>query len=189
MKTLYILAGANGSGKSTIAKELLPEEKIVYVNADDIARELCPENMQAVRIQAGKELHARINKLFSEGKSFALESTLSGVGHIKTIQIAHKLGYQVVIIYTFVDNPEVCIGRIQMRVKNGGHPVPKEDVIPMWVADMDFETAPSVIEALKERIEHPILGYSVLSERYVNAIASWQKDHYGTEGVKEEVHA
>ena len=64
--------------------------------------------------------------------------------------------------------------------------VPKEDVIPMWVADMDFETAPSVIEALKERIEHPILGYSVLNERYVNAIASWQKDHYGTEGVKEE---
>ncbi len=64
--------------------------------------------------------------------------------------------------------------------------VPKEDVIPMWVADMDFETAPSVIEALKERIEHPILGYSVLNERYVNAIAAWQKDHYGTEGIKEE---
>lgn len=64
--------------------------------------------------------------------------------------------------------------------------VPKEDVIPMWVADMDFETAPSVIEALRERIEHPILGYSVLSERYVNAIANWQKTNYGTEGVKEE---
>lgn len=50
MKTLYILAGANGSGKSTIAKELLPAENISYVNADDIARELCPEDMQKVRI-------------------------------------------------------------------------------------------------------------------------------------------
>ncbi len=126
---MFILAGANGSGKSTIAKELLPEESIVYVNADDIARELCPENMQSVRIQAGKELHARMDKLFSEGKSFAWESTLSGVGHIKTIETAHKLGYDVVIIYVFVAKPEDCIGRIQMRVKNGGHPVPDEDVI------------------------------------------------------------
>ena len=129
MKTLFILAGANGSGKSTIAKELLPEENIVYVNADDIAKELCPENMQSVRIQAGKELHARIDKLFGEGKSFDLESTLSGVGHIKTIETAHKLGYKVIILYTFVDGPDSCIVRIQTRVKNGGHPVPEEDVI------------------------------------------------------------
>ena len=129
MKTLYILAGANGSGKSTIAKELLQEENIVYVNADDIARELCPQNIQSARIQAGKEVHARIDKLLAEGKSFALESTLSGVGHVKTIGKAQKAGYDVVIIYVFVDKPEDCIGRIQMRVQNGGHPVPDEDVI------------------------------------------------------------
>ena len=129
MRTLYILAGANGSGKSTIAKELLPEENIVYVNADDIARELCPENMQAVRIRAGKEFYSRISELFNEKKSFAMESTLSGVGHIKTIQRAHKLEYKVVIIYTFVDSAASCVARIQTRVKNGGHPVPEEDVI------------------------------------------------------------
>ena len=129
MKILYILAGANGSGKSTIAKELLPAENIVYVNADDIAKELCPENMQSARIPAGKEVHARIDKLLTEGKSFALESTLSGVGYIKTIEKARKLGYAVIIIYVFVATPEDCIGRIQMRIKNGGHPVPKEDVI------------------------------------------------------------
>ena len=41
---LYILAGANGSGKSTISKVLLPAEGIVYINPDDIARELNPEN-------------------------------------------------------------------------------------------------------------------------------------------------
>lgn len=129
MKTLYILAGANGSGKSTIAKELLPEENIVYVNADDIAKELCPEDMQSVRIQAGKELHSRIDKLFGEGKSFALESTLSGVGHVKTIENAQKAGYEVAILYTFVDSPATCIERIKARVQNGGHPVPDEDVV------------------------------------------------------------
>lgn len=60
------MAGANGSGKSTIAKELLPAENISYVNADDIARELCPEDMQKVRIQAGKEVHFRIAEFGAE---------------------------------------------------------------------------------------------------------------------------
>ena len=69
MKTLYILAGSNGSGKSTIAKELLPAENISYVNADDIARELCPEDMQKVRIQAGKEVHHRIAEFGAENPS------------------------------------------------------------------------------------------------------------------------
>lgn len=92
MKTLYILAGANGSGKSTIAKELLPEENIVYVNADDIAKELCPENMQSVRIQAGKEVRARIDKLLAEGKSFALESTLSGMDISRPLKKPKKQG-------------------------------------------------------------------------------------------------
>lgn len=128
MKTLYILAGANGSGKSTIAKELLPAENISYVNADDIAQELCPEDMQKVRIQAGKEVHFRIAELVRSGKSFALESTLSGVGHLKTIALAKQNGYKVVIVYTFVDAVETCLERIKARVRNGGHPVPEEDV-------------------------------------------------------------
>lgn len=76
MKTLYIIAGANGSGKSTISKELLPEENIVYINADDIAKQLCPNDMQSVRIKAGKEVYARIDKMFTQGQSFALETTL-----------------------------------------------------------------------------------------------------------------
>ena len=41
-KKLYIIAGANGSGKSTIAKELLSDENLVFLNADDIAKELSP---------------------------------------------------------------------------------------------------------------------------------------------------
>ena len=53
---LYILAGANGSGKSTISKVLLPSEGLVYVNPDDIAKELCPQNPEAARIAEEKAL-------------------------------------------------------------------------------------------------------------------------------------
>ena len=65
-------------------------------------------------------------------------------------------------------------------------PVNKGEVIPMWIADMDFATAPSVIEALEERIKHPLFGYFDPSDRYINAIASWQSRRFGTQGIKRE---
>ena len=109
---LYILAGANGSGKSTISKVLLPAEGIVYINPDDIARELNPENPVAARIQAGKETLGRIDALLARGESFAIESTLSGLGYLSVIKRARESGYEILICYTFVDSPEACIERI-----------------------------------------------------------------------------
>lgn len=127
-KKLYILAGANGSGKSTISKVLLPAESLVYVNPDDIARELNPAEPTAAKIEAGKETLKRIEELFAAGTSFAIESTLSGNVYLKVIKKAKSLGYETAIIYTFLDNPEVCIARIASRVQMGGHYVPDEDV-------------------------------------------------------------
>lgn len=74
-------------------------------------------------------MHFRIAELVRSGKSFALESTLSGVGHLKTMSLAKQNGYKVVIVYTFVDTVKTCLERIKARFCNGGHPVPDEDVI------------------------------------------------------------
>lgn len=49
-KILYIIAGAKGSGKSTFASKLLPSENLEFLNADDVAKEICPENIEKVRI-------------------------------------------------------------------------------------------------------------------------------------------
>ncbi len=64
--------------------------------------------------------------------------------------------------------------------------VDKEDVIPMWVADMDFATAPSVVAALKERVEHPLYGYFSLPDSYVDAVSSWQESRFGVQGIKRD---
>ena len=128
MKSLYILAGANGSGKSTVAKVLLPEDGIEYINPDDIAKEINPADLSAVRIQAGKEALKRVADLLERGESFAIESTLSGVAYVKLLERAKQLGYETAIAYVFVDSPEVCIARIATRVRTGGHFVPDEDV-------------------------------------------------------------
>ncbi len=49
-KVLYIIVGANGSGKSTLASELLTAENLEFLNADDIAKEICPEKIESVKI-------------------------------------------------------------------------------------------------------------------------------------------
>ncbi len=87
-KILYIIAGANGSGKSTLASELLPSESLKFLNADEVAKEICPENIESVKIKAGKIVLKRLEDLLNSGKSFAIETTLSGKNHIKTIQKA-----------------------------------------------------------------------------------------------------
>lgn len=128
-KILYIIAGANGSGKTTLASELLPSEKLEFLNADEVAKEICPNNIESVKIKAGKIVLKRLDLLLNSGKSFAVETTLSGKNHIKTIKKAKELDYQVVLVYSYLDNPDLCKNRIKIRVLNGGHNIPQEDVM------------------------------------------------------------
>lgn len=61
----------------------------------------------------------------------------------------------------------------------------REDVIPMWVADMDFAVPPFVQEAVRKRAEHPVFGYSIIPESYREAIAGWQLKRFGWEIKKD----
>lgn len=56
-------------------------------------------------------------------------------------------------------------------------------LIPMWVADMNFATAPSVIENIKERLAHPIFGYFSVPQEYYDSVIDWQKRRNGVEGL------
>lgn len=51
--------------------------------------------------------------------------------------------------------------------------VKEEDVIPLWVADMDFKAAPAILEALKKRVEHGVFGYTLVPDSYYEAIINW----------------
>ena len=55
----------------------------------------------------------------------------------------------------------------------------RDDVIPLWVADMDFAAPPEVTEAIRKRAEHPVLGYSYRSDAYWDAIIGWVERHGG----------
>ena len=60
------------------------------------------------------------------------------------------------------------------------------DAIPMWVADMNFATAPSITEAVTERLAHPVFGYFIPREEYFHAIIQWQTKRNQVEGLSTE---
>ncbi|MBF0607040.1 MAG: zeta toxin family protein [Magnetococcales bacterium] len=125
---VYIIAGPNGSGKTTFATEFMNERDLQYLNADEIAKELNPHNVDSVRIQAARVFFAQIDRCANEGISFIVEMTLAGKNYLK-IEKLKSLGYRVCVIYIFVDTSDVSIERIQRRVQNGGHHVPDDDVV------------------------------------------------------------
>ena len=57
----------------------------------------------------------------------------------------------------------------------------KDDLLPMWVADMDFATPDFILDAIRQRLEHPILGYTIEPEDYRPAIIDWVHSHHGWE--------
>ncbi len=124
MKELIVIAGANGSGKTTFSQNIVEKTKFAFLNADEIEKELSTS-----KLQAGKVFFERLSQLIAKGESFILESTLSGNYLIKVIRKAQTESYSIRIVYVFLGSPQDCIQRIRLRVKLGGHFVPDDDVI------------------------------------------------------------
>lgn len=64
---------------------------------------------------------------------------------------------------------------------------PEADIIPLWVADMDFETFPGITEALQQRVAHGIFGYTRVPEAYYEAVCNWFGKHHGWHINREDI--
>ena len=64
---------------------------------------------------------------------------------------------------------------------------PEADIIPLWVADMDFETFPAITEALQRRVAHGIFGYTRVPEAYYEAVCNWFGKHHGWHINREDI--
>lgn len=130
--TIYLIAGCNGAGKTTFAKEFLPHEVkcLRFYNADELARGLSPRNPPAAAIKAGRLLIREIRESIGRKETFALESTLSGKTYVRLFENALSLGYQIEVHYLWLSSPEQAIARVRRRVRMGGHNVPVSDIRP-----------------------------------------------------------
>ena len=124
-KILYIVAGCNGAGKSTAFRNLLSKQldNPTFVNADDIARELCPENVESVAFAAGRIMLTQVDELLKEDESFCIETT-----YVNLIDNAHNNGFKVALFYYWLESPELAIARVAQRVAEGGHNIPEETI-------------------------------------------------------------
>jgi predicted ABC-type ATPase len=126
-----IIAGPNGAGKTTFAREFLPKDTDVlhFINADLIASGLAPLRPQQAALAAGRLFFAEIDRLAKSKANFAFESTLSGLGYLSRIRRWKAAGYSIEIMYLRLLSPKLALYRIAARVKQGGHDVPKADVL------------------------------------------------------------
>ena len=126
------MAGPNGSGKTTFAREYLRDSEVSeYISADAIAERLVsrPEDMDSVKIQAGRLFIQEIRGLIEAEKDFVVEVTLAGKGFARIISRLKRAGYTVTIVFVFLKSTETCVARVRNRVEAGGHHVPTEDIV------------------------------------------------------------
>lgn len=128
-KTLYIVAGANGSGKTTFAMTYSKLKNLHFINADEIAKKFDPNNLEKYKIKAGKEFFKQLKfYLDYNNESFIIETTLSGKYLVKVIEKAKKNNFTIVLIYLYLGADKENILRVKNRVLNGGHNIPIEDI-------------------------------------------------------------
>lgn len=123
-KQIHIIAGPNGAGKTSSSRVvLLPNwlKTNEFINADEIAKNISPENPEESAIAAGRLMLKRMDFLLQEGRDFAFETTLSAQIYLNFIKKAQNLGYKVNLIFLKLDNPELAHKRVIGRVSKGGH--------------------------------------------------------------------
>ena len=124
-KNLYIIAGCNGAEKTTASFTILPEILACkeFVNADEIAKGLSPFQPEKVQIESGRIMLSRINELLDTDENFAFETTLASKSYRTKIQKAQQKGFNVILLYFWLQNIDLAIERVRTRVLEGGHNV------------------------------------------------------------------
>jgi len=130
-RNVYIIAGPNGSGKTTFAVKFLPEYAQCpnFVNADLIAQGLSPFSPGTAAIAAGKLVLERIHQFADSRVDFAFETTLSGKLYINLFESLKERKYKIHIFFLWIPDANLALSRIGSRVAQGGHDVPVQDVL------------------------------------------------------------
>ncbi len=129
---IYVLAGANGAGKSSIGGEALREAGVEFFNPDQAARRiraaqpgLTPTEANSAAWHQGRRL---LETAIAGHLDFAFETTLGGETMTALLERAAETGLEVRIWYAGLDGPALHLERIRRRVAKGGHDIPEADV-------------------------------------------------------------
>lgn len=127
---LWFVAGPDGVGKTTYAFRhiSLVSGSVHFVNVDEIARGISPLAPEIARRAAARVALERVAELIQQNATLSIETTLAGLGHLRTVERARLAGYATRLLYFMPATVDICLGRIARRVAEGGHDVPEADV-------------------------------------------------------------
>jgi predicted ABC-type ATPase len=132
-KFLVLIGGPNGCGKTSLFNVLRSRKKIFpFLNADIIAVASSGVEGAHGEIEAGKILLKQFDDIIQEGKSVAIETTMSGKMWVSKIKQVRSLGYKVITLFVTLENVELSIRRINQRRLDGGHSIPEVTVRRRW---------------------------------------------------------
>ncbi len=133
---LIVIAGPNGSGKTSITSKILKHdwiENCIYINPDNIANDVFGDwNSRESILQAAQYAENLREKCIEENTSLIFETVLSAENKIDFIFRAKKKGYFTRVFFVGTDNPKINASRIVQRVMEGGHDVPISKIISRY---------------------------------------------------------
>ena len=150
---LIIIAGPNGSGKTSITQQFLHHEwaeRTTYINPDQVAKDMFGDwnNSEAV-LKAANYCSELREKCLSEKKSFVFETVFSAQDKIDFVIRAKKAGFFIRIFFISTSNPSINASRIAKRVMEGGHDVPIAKIISRYNKSIqNCKTVSSIVDRL-----------------------------------------
>ena len=117
MPRLFIIAGCNGSGKTTASYALLPGmlECSEFVNSDEFAKSLSPFHPESAYVAASRYMLMKMRFLLQRKADFCIETTLATRFLLKVIKDAKEAGYYVTILYLWLNSPDLAVARVAAR--------------------------------------------------------------------------
>lgn len=129
---IYVLAGTNGAGKSSVGGEALREAGVDFFNPDEAARRIqaARPGLTQTEVNGAAWHHGRrlLEKAIADHLDFAFETTLGGETMTRLLEDAADAGLEVRVWYAALESPELHIERVRRRVAKGGHDIPETDI-------------------------------------------------------------
>ena len=150
---LIIIAGPNGSGKTSATKRFLHHEwaeGTIYINPDEVANEMFGDwnSLEAV-LSAAKFCEEWRERCLHERKSFVFETVMSAIDKVDFIAKAKKYGFFIRLFFISTENPKINASRIADRVMKGGHDVPIPKIISRYYKSIEnCKTVSTIVDRL-----------------------------------------
>jgi len=184
---MCIVAGPNGSGKTTTTEQLLKNEwgaDSLYINPDNIAKDIFGDwNSTEAVLKAAQKATEQRYECLKNGTDFVFETVFSSAEKMDFIQKAKDAGFFIRIFYVCTESPLININRIAQRYLNGGHEVPISKTISRYysslknisraikIADRVYLYDNSVENAAPRLILRTVDG--IIAKQYTDDLPNW----------------